>query len=128
MITRESTRLETVRDCVCSTQDAYELQIKELEDQHRAEFRDLELQYDSKINSEVARYQGLVAARDAENRSWDQANLELTDSHTAEKKELQEAFDIKVEEEKRLQEAVRVETAAGEVSGRRTGALPSARA
>ena len=53
----------------------------------------------------------LVAARDAENRSWDQANLELTDSHTAEKKELQEAFDVKVEEEKRLQEAVRIETA-----------------
>ena len=52
----------------------------------------------------------MVAARDAENRSWDQANLELTDSHAAEKKELQEAFDVKVEEEKRLQEAVRVET------------------
>ena len=52
----------------------------------------------------------MVAARDAENRSWDQANLELTDSHTAEKKELQEAFDVKVEEEKRLQEQVRVET------------------
>ena len=52
----------------------------------------------------------MVAARDQENRSWDQANLELTDSHTAEKKELQEAFDVKVEEEKRLQEQVRVET------------------
>ena len=63
MITRESTGLARDRDCICSTQDAYEQQIKELEDQHRAEFRDLELQYDSKINSEVARYQGLVAAR-----------------------------------------------------------------
>merc|ERR1712188_367486 len=36
---------------------------------------------------------------------------ELTDSHTQEKKELQEAFDVKVEEEKRLQEQVRVGTA-----------------
>ena len=58
----------------------------------------------------MARYQGLVAARDAENRSWDAANLELSDGHEKEKKELQEAFDAKVDVEKRLQEEVRVET------------------
>ena len=64
-------------------EDGVDNRVKELEDQHRAEFA-IWVASDSKINSEVA----IGPGRGVPRTDWDQANLELTDSHTAEKKEL----------------------------------------
>jgi len=108
----DARKYDSLNDEKRKTEDAYEVQIKELEDQHRAEFRDLELQYDSKINSEVARYQGLVAARDQENRAWDAQNLALVDGHTQEISELTTQADRRIDEESVLQKTVVAETEA----------------
>ncbi|KAK7242357.1 WD-repeat domain [Aureococcus anophagefferens] len=61
------------------------------------------MQYDAKINTEVARYQALVAERETQNRSWDEDNLKLVDGHSAYVMELTSDYDAKIEEEHDLQ-------------------------
>ena len=47
------------------------------------EFRELETQYNAKINTEVARYQALLSEREDQNRKWDEDNQALVDTQFA---------------------------------------------